>query len=676
MFHKNAGRVHYPARSFHVSAIIGISLVLVLLTFVVHFTLAWSNAQAATLVLGQPNFMSSTSGATQTTMNSPDGVAVDPTSGKVFVADANNNRVLRFLSLATLSNGNPPEAVLGQPNFTSTTTGVSPSTLDSPGNVIVDSSGRLWVADFNNNRVLRFDNAATKTNGANADGVLGQPDFTTKVSATTQAGMNRPDDMAIDGNGALWVADTNNSRVLRFDSAATRANGANANRVLGQSSFITNVSTTTQAGMNAPFGVEIDSNGRLWVADYSNNRVLRFDNATNKADGANADGVLGQPDFTTSKAATTQAGMNGVNVVKMDNNGRLWAADYSNNRVLRFDNAATKTNGANADGLLGQSNFTTNVAVASPSGMYDPYAVALDSSGGLWVTDSGNNRVLYFANPAKLDTIGIDRGGTFYLRLHNSTGSSDISTAFNPASKPFPIVGDWTGTGFDTVGVYDQNNSVFSLRNSNTAGSPDEQLVFGNSNDTPLSGRWLFSATHAGVGVFRSSNGILYVQNALTTGFSDHAMVLGNPGDQGVAGDWTGRGYDGLGIFRPSGNAFYLVNQVADGVIFSDINFLFGASTDLAITGDWIGQGHDGVGTFRPTTGNIYLRNTLTTGVSDNAFVYGVAGDQPVAGHWQAIYPPIAPHNNVPAPVLIPKTALPQPTMPGNSVPGGNQIGG
>jgi len=259
------------------------------------------------------------------------------------------------------------------------------------------------------------------------------------------------------------------------------------------------------------------------------------------------------------------------------------------------------------------------------------------------------------------------------LRLHNSTGSADISAAFNPTGTNVPIVGDWTGAGFDTIGVYNQSAGRFSLRNSNTAGSPDEQFLFGNPNDTPLSGRWFATATHAGVGVYRSSNGILYVQNALATGFSDHALVLGNPGDQGVAGDWTGRGYDGLGVFRPGGNAFYLVNQVADGIVFSDINFLYGGSTDLAITGDWIAQGHDGVGIFRPTTGNVYLRNTLTTGNSDNAFVYGVAGDQPIAGHWQVIYPPVAPHNV--APVLIPKTAAPSATLQGNSAPGGNQIG-
>ena len=205
-------------------------------------------------------------------------------------------------------------------------------------------------------------------------------------------------------------------------------------------------------------------------------------------------------------------------------------------------------------------------------------------------------------------------------------------------------------------------------------GTPDESFTFGAPGDTPLAGRWIASATHAGVGVYRPSNGILYVKNNLTTGFADHAMVLGVPGDQGIAGDWTGKGYDSVGVFRPGAVAFYLSNRITDGPINGDISFQFGTSADLAITGDWIMQGHDGVGTFRPSNGQIYLKNALTTGFADNAFIYGVAGDQPVAGHWQVTYPPVAP--KAPAPVLIPKTAVPYTTPNNGGVPSGNGIGG
>ncbi len=67
--------------------------------------------------------------------------------------------------------------------------------------------------------VLRFDSAASKPNGANADGVIGQADFSGRSAATTAQGLSRPDGLAVDGSGRLWVADTFNNRVLLFEAA-------------------------------------------------------------------------------------------------------------------------------------------------------------------------------------------------------------------------------------------------------------------------------------------------------------------------------------------------------------------------------------------------------------------------------------------------------------------------
>jgi len=83
--------------------------------------------------------------------NSPFGVAVDPNSNALFVVDTNNNRVLRFDSRSTLTNGSPPDFVYGDnSNVTSATS------LNQPQSAWVDSAGNLWVADYGNNRVLRF----------------------------------------------------------------------------------------------------------------------------------------------------------------------------------------------------------------------------------------------------------------------------------------------------------------------------------------------------------------------------------------------------------------------------------------------------------------------------------------------------------------------------------------
>ncbi|ETR65141.1 MAG: hypothetical protein OMM_14750, partial [Candidatus Magnetoglobus multicellularis str. Araruama] len=150
----------------------------------------WANFQAADSVLGQTDFISSTGGTTDVLMNHPSNVAVDPTTGKVFVCDGLNHRILRFSAADSLLNGSSAEAVFGQSNFTTGTanrgSGVAANTFNNPTSAYVDSFGRLWVADSTNHRVLRFDHASTKGDGADADAVLGQPNFTSATAGTSQ----------------------------------------------------------------------------------------------------------------------------------------------------------------------------------------------------------------------------------------------------------------------------------------------------------------------------------------------------------------------------------------------------------------------------------------------------------------------------------------------------------
>jgi hypothetical protein len=246
---------------------------------------------------------------------------------------------------------------------------------------------------------------------------------------------------------------------------------------------------------------------------------------------------------------------------------------------------------------------------------------------------------------ARIDTIGVFRAGTFYLRLHNSTGIADLMVSYSPAASPVPVAGDWTGSGYDTVGVFDRSNGLFSLCTANSTASCASsantiRFVLGNANDIPMAGRWQAGSTAFGAGVFRPSNDLIYVKNNLTTGFADNTMVLGIPGDVGLTGDWTGKGYDSPGVYRPSISTFYLSNKLCNCATFADIQVLYGIVGDAPVIGDWIGQGHDGIGLFRQNNGFTYLKNQDTTGFGDITFVYGVAGDVPVAGHWELNYPP------------------------------------
>ncbi|MDD5198593.1 MAG: NHL repeat-containing protein [Terrimicrobiaceae bacterium] len=363
---------------------------------------SFSTFQAADLVLGQTNF---TSGGfltppTGASLRAPSGIAIDPATGKVFVADAFNNRVLRFSSAAAMASGSNAEAVFGQPNFSGSSPNqggsVSASTLAVPTTLAIDGNGTLWVAD-GNNRVVGYLVASSLSNNPPADRVLGQATFTTAAPGLTASTLKTPSGAWADSAGNLWVADGGNHRVLRYDNVAAKANGAAADGVLGQANFTSGAAATSASGMSPPGGVHVDGSGTLWVADTGNRRVLRFANAAARIDGAPADGVLGQADFASTAPSTTQAGMSGPVGVLTDAHGSLYVSDSSNNRVLIFDGANGLANGAPADVVLGQPDFTTSAPATAAQGMNGPGGSALDSAGRLWVTDGTNSRALRFS---------------------------------------------------------------------------------------------------------------------------------------------------------------------------------------------------------------------------------------------------------------------------------------
>ncbi len=359
----------------------------------------WVNNQNAFVVLGQPGFGTNSPGTTLDKFSDPFGVTVDPVSGKVFVVETVNRRVLRFSSAAALLNGGIAEATFGGDGAT------APNTMDSPRDVTIDQSGNLWVADQNNNRVLRFSGAATLASGSPADLVLGQSNLNSNAgpSPPTQSSMRLPSGIFADAGGHIWVADYGNHRVLRFDGAGTITSGAAASGVLGKSNFVTNTLETTQSGMRFPYGVSVDVTGRLWVAELQNNRVLRFDAAATLSNGANANGVLGQTNYTSGAPASppTASSMRNPSGVSVDLAGTLYVTDGTNNRVLIYNTAASKANGATADNVLGQILFSTDTANnggISGSSINTPAHPFFDeASQNLFIADSGNNRVLRFA---------------------------------------------------------------------------------------------------------------------------------------------------------------------------------------------------------------------------------------------------------------------------------------
>ena len=366
--------------------------------------------QPASSVLGQPDFDSAAAANPPNAQSqlSPTDVVIDPATGKVFVSDRGNHRVLRYSSVAAYQTHSPAEFVFGQTDF-DLNDYADPPTAGSfydPAGMLIDGQGRLWVADYGNNRIVRYDNAATLTiNGSPANAVFGQSDFVSNDepgTSTAHSHFYGPWDVDLDQEGNLYVADYENSRILRFDNANALVSGAplSANAVLGQPDLMSFNFGLSSSALNYPYSLAIDVTGRLWVADSGNHRVLRFDDAANKMTGDPADGVLGQPDFDTSNQSLGASGMRGPSGVKCGAGGMVWVSDARNSRVLGFLNGASKVDGGSADIVLGQPDFDTdNDAAASSQSMLFPEGIALTPQQSLLVADSGANRVLYFQSP-------------------------------------------------------------------------------------------------------------------------------------------------------------------------------------------------------------------------------------------------------------------------------------
>lgn len=223
-------------------------------------------------VLGQPDFISTDPGTTQSSLNGPTGIAYDPINEKLFVADTNNNRIMVF-DVSSITNGENAVNVLGQDDFFSSDPGTDQDSLDDPYSLVYDPVSQvLFVADTNNNRVVTF-NLGVITNGESAVNVLGQPDFFTSDSGSAKSEMNSPGGVAYDaGSSKLFVSDINNKRALVFKISSI-SNGAKADEIISGNNFLSLSPLVAKRMQSSPDenipipanGVSVPSSGFPWV---------------------------------------------------------------------------------------------------------------------------------------------------------------------------------------------------------------------------------------------------------------------------------------------------------------------------------------------------------------------------------------------------------------------------
>lgn len=412
--------------------------------------------QAARLIIGQKSFTDQYPGNSDTQLGAVGGIAV--AGDRLYVADSSrigadpaNHRIVIFDGISSFvpqPNVQPLQGprcpacvgkgtvVLGQPNFNVKAEEMFPSKVAATTMRLataVASDGKvLVVADTDFNRVLIWNNLPT-SNGQPADIVLGQSAFDKlRPIATDNKSLRGPQGVWVQ-DGRLFVADTQNHRVLiwnRFPTASDQA----ADVVLGQPNFTTvpqiDISRVAvepkQNNLLNPVSVSSDGR-RLFVSDLGHNRVMVW-NSIPTSNQAPADLVLGQPDFTSAVAnnssklcAATGKDANDKDIFPgrcgatmnfprfaLSDGKRLFIADGGNDRVLVYNNIPT-TNGAKADAVLGQRSDSLNLTsdgafpnfVSAADVIRTPTSLAWDGT-NLYVADPYNRRVLVFTPAPRL----------------------------------------------------------------------------------------------------------------------------------------------------------------------------------------------------------------------------------------------------------------------------------
>ena len=284
----------------------------------------------------------------------------------------NCNPQLRAQQISTIA-GN------GSGTFSGNNGPATAAALNQPFNVAVDNAGNLFIADRFNNMVRKVDVSGTITTiagsgiaGYNGDGI-----------AATDAQLHHPTGVAADQGGSIYIADLGNHRVRKVSPAGIITTIAGN----GKSGYNGDDIAATSAWLSGPWGISVDRYGNIFVGDAGNHRVRKI----------TPDGIIytvagtGIAGFSGDGNLATAANLNGPYYAESDYVGNLYIADVDNQRIRRVSkDGIISTIAGNGDG-----GYNGDDRPASSASLFEPIAVAADRMGNIYIADGWNNRIRY-----------------------------------------------------------------------------------------------------------------------------------------------------------------------------------------------------------------------------------------------------------------------------------------
>jgi Bacterial Ig-like domain (group 3)/NHL repeat len=402
----------------------------------------------------------------------PFSMAADA-AGNVYVADRDNHRVRRVDTSGNITTvaGNGEQGFFGDGGLATS------ASLNTPTAVAVDANGNIYIADSNNHRIRVVANGNINTFAGN-----GTAGYSGDGGAATGASLYTPRGVAVDTNGVVYIADTNNHVVRKVSAGTISTIAGNAQ----QQGFYGDNGTAGSAGLDTPTGVAVDATGKVYIADSNNHRVRLLSGATLSTFAGN-----GTAAYSGDGGAATSAAIAFPLGVSLDAMGDIFVADSNNHAIRRVGSTGTITTiaGEGEQGFSGDAGGPNAAVLDTPSGV-------LPLNGNVFIADLNNQRIrstsatlLMFANQivgtqSPVQTVTVTNSGNAALTL-TSVAPSAPSFALAPSgtcgvSFPVSVPASMSCTldiVFDpaSVGLI---NASFSVMN-NAAGSPQLITVTG-----------------------------------------------------------------------------------------------------------------------------------------------------------------------------------------------------
>jgi hypothetical protein len=217
-----------------------------------------TSAGIVTTLAGSATLGSADGTGSAASFNNPTGLAVDA-SGNIYVADYGNNEIRKITSTGVVTTWAGNAILSGSTDGTGTA-----ASFYGPSGITVDSSGNLYVADANNNRIRKITPSGAVTTWA-GNSARGSTDGT-----STAASFYGPSGVAIDVSGNLYVADASNNKIRKinpFGAVTTMAGTGSQGSTDG---------TGSAASFYTPTGVAVDTSGVVYVADEGNSKIRKI----------------------------------------------------------------------------------------------------------------------------------------------------------------------------------------------------------------------------------------------------------------------------------------------------------------------------------------------------------------------------------------------------------------